>query len=88
MYVRTIKHKVIKNRNSSRCVIVCIMFFIVNSLFFIAEKYIWFLLSLSFSLTVIDTDVRHEARTLRTARPLILGFDVSLRSNNDLTCLY
>ncbi len=39
------------------------------------------------SLTVTDTDVQPEAKTLRTAQPLILVFAVSLGSNGDLTCL-
>lgn len=44
-------------------------------------------LSSSFSLTVTDTDVRPEARTLQTAQLLILVFAVSLRSKGDLIIL-
>lgn len=44
-------------------------------------------LSSSFSLTVTDTDVRPEARTLQTAQLLILVFAVPLRSKGDLIIL-
>lgn len=39
------------------------------------------------SLTVTDTDVRPEARTLQTAQLPILVFAVSLRSKGDLLIL-
>lgn len=41
----------------------------------------------SSSLIVTDIDVQPEARTLRTAQPLIWVFAASLRSDGDPTCL-